>query len=181
MKYLCLLLLLAISGCTAMGVSSTNDPYKKLQQSYQLMASNRPIPAEFNAKEALQLFTEKKDIFGQAEANFFLGVFYKAKSGWGNTDKNKMINTSVSHLTKATNSYKSLNENIQASKAVFELANAYRGLEDKNNYCKYYKESLSLYSSGVGQHKTFKINYPNFKTPKDLIQFHYEKLCSNNA
>ena len=181
MRYLSFLLAIVISGCTAIGVSSTNDPYEKIEQSYQLMASNRPIPAEFNAQDALKIFKEKGDTFGEAEANYFLGVFYKAKSGWKNINKNEMINTSISHLTNATNSYKSINENIQASKSVFELANAYRGLEDKIQYCKYYNESLSLLKSGLGEHKTFRINFPNFKSPGDLIEFHLNELCGTNA
>jgi len=177
MKIISVLLLFILSGCTAVGVIATDDPYVKLKQSYQLMASNRPIPAEFNAKDALKIFIENKDAFGQAEANYFLGVFYKAKSGWANSNKKEMLNISISHLNIATDLYKSLNENIQASKAVFELANAYRGLEDKSNYCQNFKKSLSLYTSGTGQHKEFKINHPNFKTPEILIQAHYEKLC----
>jgi len=181
MKYINILVLALLSGCTAVGVTNTNDPYEKLAQSYQLMSENRPIPAEFNAQDALKTFKEKNDIFGEAETYYFLGVFYKAKSGWENVDKNEFINKSIMYLTKSTDTYKSINENIQASKASFELANAYRGLEDKGNYCKHYSNSLSLYSSGTGEHRTFKINNHNVKSPKELLEFYIKELCPSNA
>jgi len=181
MKYIIFIVLVLVSGCTAVGVTNTDDPYEKLAQSYQLMSENRPIPAEFNAQDALKIFKEKNDVFGEAEAYYFLGVFYKAKSGWENVDKNEYINKSITYLIKASDTYKSIKENIQASKASFELANAYRGLEDKENYCKHYSNSLSLYTSGTGEHKTFKMNNPNVKSPKELLEFYVNELCPNNA
>jgi len=180
-KYLYFIVLIIIAGCTAVGVPTTSDPYKKIEQSYQLMSTNRPIPAEFNAQEALTLFKEKGDKFGEAEANFFLGNFYKHKSGWKNTNKEEFINKSIEHLNLAINSYKSINENIQASKAVFSLANAYRGLGDKTKYCQSYKESLALYETNLGAHKTFEVKDPRFKTPDALISTYISQLCGNNT
>ncbi len=181
MKYFYFLSIAIISGCSAMGVPATSDPYKKITQSYQLLSINRPVPAEFIAQDALKIFEANGDNFGAAEANYFLGVFYKYKSGWPNTNKVEYIDKAIVHLNKSAESFKLLNENIQASKAVFELANAYRGLEDKEKYCQYYEESLSLYISNSGEHKTFKIFNSNFKTPDALIEAHLEQLCGNNA
>jgi hypothetical protein len=167
-----------LSGCSAMGVVETNDPNEKLIQASHLMANGRPIPAERIALEALQIFQGKQDAMGLGEANLFLGQFYKAKSGWGNVNKDEFLDKSIEYINSSIDSFLSIQENMQASKAVFELAQSYRGKEQTIEMCSNFQRSLELYRSGVGTVKSFQYN-KQFGSVSGLIEAHVEQLCTN--
>lgn len=182
MKFIILLFSAALlSGCSAMLVPASSDPNVKLKQAQALMSVGRPIPSERIAIEALELFKGSKDKFGESEANFFLGIFYKAKSGWGNVSSEEYLNKSIKHLSSSAMGFQSIGESIQASKSVFEIGQAYRGKEDLISACKNYEKSLDLYGTKKGLHKLFRVNNPKFNSPKDLIEAHIEALCSENV
>ena len=162
-------------------VPSTDNPYEKLSQAQQLMSAGRPIPAERIALDSLEIFNSTNDLIGQGEANFFLGIFYKSKSGWKNVSREEFINKSISHLSNSAQVFVSAGENIQASKSTFELGQAYRGLDNTEQVCSSYSESLRLFNSNVGSHKTFKINNPKYNSAKELIQAHIDGLCNENV
>ncbi len=172
-----IILIIIITGCSAAGVIYTSDPGKKLAQANELVLMNRPIPAEKLAKESLKIFTLNKDVFGQSEANFFLGIFYKYKSNWKNVPTERFLNKSLEHLTSSASGFLSLEENIQASKVLFEIGQAYRALNKLPAACQKYKKSLSLFNSGKGKHQHFKINNQKLNSPQEIIQTHIDNLC----
>jgi len=173
-----LCLVFFLSGCSAMGVVETNDPNEKLIQASHLQSNGRPIPAERIALEALQIFQGQQDAMGSGEANLFLGQFYKAKSGWGNVNKDEFLNKSIKYINSSIDNFLSIQENIQASKAVFELAQSYRGKEKIIEMCSNFQRSLELYNSGIGTAKSFQYN-KQFGSVRGLIEAHIEQLCTN--
>mgnify|MGYP002700118296 CR=1 FL=1 len=158
----------------------SSDPNTKLGQAYELYEIGRPLPAERIAKEALDIFIEQKDKLGESEANFFLGVFYKYKSGWKNVPEQEYIDKAIEKLKLAETGYKSIGENIQASKVTFELGQSYRSKNRIDLTCKYYEESLELYKTGQGQYKEFRFN-PEYNSPIDLINAHVEHVCAKKT
>jgi len=172
--------ILFLAGCSAFLVTESSDPYIKLTQASELLEIGRPIPSERIAKEALGIFIVEKDKYGESEANFFLGIFYKTKSGWANVATEDYLNKAINKLTLAEKGYISLGENIQASKVAFELGQSYRGKERTDITCQYYEKSIELYKTGKGEHKEFSFNLA-FKSPLELIQVHIEHVCPKNA
>jgi hypothetical protein len=61
----------------AFGIPYTSDPWKKMDYSYQLMSQNRVIPAERITGEALEIFKERNDEGGMAEAYHTFENLYK--------------------------------------------------------------------------------------------------------
>ena len=140
-------------GCSSFGVPSTSDPAQKLSYAFQLMGMQRAIPAERLAKEALDIYTMNGNVSGQSEAHFVLGVLYKSNQGHEKISGSNSYDKTIAHLSKAKSGYFSINEKIQASKATFEMAQAYRGKDDNIRYCALFHEALALYSSGEGKDK----------------------------
>ncbi|MFS1526319.1 hypothetical protein ACL7TT_19850 [Microbulbifer sp. 2304DJ12-6] len=69
-----------ILGCAAAGVPYTSDPTEKLQNAYYLMNNEgRALPAEKLGLEALSDFKKVNNTYGEAEAEHFLGTFYKSQ------------------------------------------------------------------------------------------------------
>lgn len=178
MKYLVALFAVVMTGCSAFLVPHTNDPAEKLSYSKQLIGAKRAIPAQRLAKEALQTYEQDNNVSGASEAHFVLGILYKSDQGIARVSGSDSIDKSIHHLGKSKEGYLSINEKIQASKATFELAQAYRGKQDSKKYCSLYDESLSLYESGEGNEKHFSFN-PKFKSPAHVIQAHIDGLCKN--
>jgi len=63
-----LLLLLAVSGCSAAGIIETSDPYKKLAQAGHLEQAGRVSVARRHIFEAIEIFQQQGDDRGLAEA-----------------------------------------------------------------------------------------------------------------
>ena len=71
------LLLLAVSACAAPGVVETDDPYRKLAQARQLEDSGRLAVAKRLIFEAMEIFEERRDDLGLAEAYRQYGFFVR--------------------------------------------------------------------------------------------------------
>lgn len=63
-----ILLLLILSGCSALGVVETSDPYQKLAQAEQLKQTGRIGVARRLILEAAEIFEQQGDAIGLAEA-----------------------------------------------------------------------------------------------------------------
>ena len=64
----CVVLLSILTGCSAMGVVATNDPYKKLGQAEQMKRSGRIAIAQRLLLQAIEIFESGEDYPGLAEA-----------------------------------------------------------------------------------------------------------------
>ncbi|MEH6343459.1 MAG: hypothetical protein V7785_00105 [Bermanella sp.] len=170
-----------LSACSAMLVPQSDDPDVKLRQASQLLSMGRYLPAERIAKEALVIFSEREDVFGESEVLFFLGNFYKIKANWEKVPTSEFRGMAVEHFNLSREGFLSLGENIQASKPVFETGTVLWRNGDEDAGCKSFKDALSLYKSGKGEHKDFVISNPNYKTAGDLMQGFLNQYCSKSV
>lgn len=66
-------------GCAAMGVPATSDPDKKIGDAYMLFdRQQRPLPAERLIREAIEIYQEKNNDLGLAEAYRAYGFFFRS-------------------------------------------------------------------------------------------------------
>jgi lipoprotein NlpI len=78
--------LILLSGCAAVGIPSTSDPYEKLGLAKELFnQQNRPLPAERLIREAIEICKKTRDQECQAEAYFVYSLFFKSSAvkKWG--------------------------------------------------------------------------------------------------
>lgn len=76
--YLFLLLLGALSACSAVGVISTDDPAVKLRNADSLLEQGRAIPAERLINEALVTYQAEGNDVGMADAYRAYGLFFSS-------------------------------------------------------------------------------------------------------
>ena len=81
-NYFCTLVLLAILvGCAAVPVAVDRDPEEKLRIARALYDSEqRPIPAEKNIQEAIEIYEQQQNRIGLADAYRQYGFFFRAAS-----------------------------------------------------------------------------------------------------
>ena len=175
---------LVLFGCSAAGVPYTSDPNKKLDYAYALTHQHRGLPAEKLGKEALLSFEKKNDKYGAAEANVFLGQYYKSDLYRANASFYKRYNEydetngkSISYLGRAVSEFLEINNYMQASKSTFALANAY-GKSDKDKVCELYDRSLELFAKGKihNPRETFSFS-SHFKSFEDMVFVFKGKYC----
>ena len=158
-KILLLFTVTTLVGCAAAGVMYTNDPYKKVSNSYIMMSQGRSIPAERFANEAYEQFKQNNDVFGQGESLVALGLLYKS------TLKHN-ITESVAKFEQAVVLFQSINDYSSLAKTKFALGNAYANSEEKEKRCPMYAESLQDYEKAekLNPEASFKFNpaYPSF-------------------
>jgi len=179
---------LMISGCSAFGVPYTSDPYTKIDYGYTLVNQGRALPAEKLAKEALKEFHETGNTRGIAEAHVFLGQFYKSPTYRSYAPFYKKHDEydpgngkAISHILRAVELYKELNNYTQVAKAKFALASAYLN-NDRLKACEIFDETVMAYKKDKIENpeETFKYNqyYGNFEA---LVEAFKGKFCSPEA
>ena len=72
-----ILLVLAVSGCSAAGVPATKDPYRKLAQAEQLEQAGRIDAARRHIFEAIEIFEQQGDDRGLAQAYRYYAFFVR--------------------------------------------------------------------------------------------------------
>jgi hypothetical protein len=77
-KTLCLFTLaFSLLGCSAAFVPATSDPEKKLAQAYQLLSVYRPKPARRLIDESIEIYKQKGDKEGLAQAYLVSTDYYR--------------------------------------------------------------------------------------------------------
>ncbi len=141
-----------ILGCAAAGVPYTSDPDKKISYAYQLMSTNRYIPAKKLLDEAVEIYEKNKDIKGQVEANFAYGNYYKQVSDW---------TSAKSKFSKSKEIAQNTDWQHAAARAEFELGIVSIELNNKDltSFCPHAMKALNLYNKGIknGEQWTFKL------------------------
>ena len=124
---------LFLLGCAAAGVPYTSDPMKKLDYAYQLMATQgRGLAAEKLGLEALSDLNKSNNVYGEAEAHIFLGLFYKNRSYREHkefyikyNEYDPTASKSIKHFEQAAKAFKKDGDYWGVSKALFSMGNAY--------------------------------------------------------
>lgn len=76
-----LILLISLTGCSAVGIVETNDPHRKIEQAiYLLNTENRPIPADKLLAQSINIFKQKNDQMGLVRAYRARGHFLLSNS-----------------------------------------------------------------------------------------------------
>ena len=76
-----IILLISLTGCSAVGVVETNDPHEKIEQAiYLLISENRPIPADKLLAQAINIFEQQHDQMGLVRAYRARGHFLLSDS-----------------------------------------------------------------------------------------------------
>jgi TPR repeat protein len=177
---------LFLLGCAAAGVPYTNDPMTKLNYAYQLMGTQgRGLAAEKLGLEALSDFEKSKNLYGEAEAHTFLGLFYKNQSYREHEDfytkhneYDPTASKSIQHFELAAKAFEKDGDYWGVSKALFSMGNAYLTDNDKVNGCAKFSESLNIYKSDknvfVGRVHP---HNPAFESYEAMVESFIEKHC----
>ena len=132
-------LLIVLAGCSAIGVPATSDPREKLQQAIGLLRIDRPLPADTLIREAIDIYQQRGDQDGLAEAYRQYALFLLSPAvthsdyafvQYGFTDKTISFKTryakSVEYFEKAEALYQSIGGTERAS----DLSNIYLNKSD---------------------------------------------------
>ena len=184
------LITLFLLGCSAAGVPYTSDPWTKLNYAYQLMdTQGRGIAAEKLGLEALADFKKSKDIYGIAETQTLLGLFYKNRSYRDHkefyirhNEYDPTASTSIKHFEEAVKAFEEDGDYWGVSKALFSMGNAYTTDDDYVNACLKYNESLTIYQSdkNVFNGRVHPYN-PAFKSFDSMIEAFINKYCESGV
>lgn len=142
-------------GCAAAGVPYTNDPWKKLAYAFQLMQlEGRALPAEKLGLQALNDFEKEQNWYGIAEAEYFLGSFYRSPAYRNYQDFYSKHNEydptgqkAISHYQKSIIAFAKDGDYWGVAKSTFEIGITYLRDSDVENACISANESLATYKS----------------------------------
>lgn len=175
-------------GCAAAGVPYTRDPTEKLSNAYYLMNSEgRALPAEKLGLEALSDFKAANNIYGVAEAEHFLGTFYKSSVYRSYSDfyikhneYDPTAKTSISHYREAILAFEQDGDYWGVSKSTFEMGNAYSTDKDYENACINYRKALEILKSDknvfIGRVHPHHSNYDSYES---MITAFIKVRCEN--
>lgn len=148
-------LVVGLLGCAAAGVPYTNEPWKKLAYAFQLMKSEgRALPAEKLGLQALSDFEKDQNWYGIAEAEYFLGTFYRSPAYRSYEDYYSKYNEydptgqkAILHYQKSIAAFTKDDDYWGVAKSTFEIGITYLRDSDVENACISANEALSTYKS----------------------------------
>jgi tetratricopeptide (TPR) repeat protein len=184
------------SGCAAMGVLETSDPDKKLGNAYMLFdEQQRPLPAERLIRESIEIYREKNDDLGLAQAYRAYGFFFRSAAieKWSNFyQKNGFMEKSATYVNRHDKSI----EYFEKSASIFEkhkkydaLTNVYLNMgftyefaHQKEKACGEYKKSIASNQRHMKDNPGAKLNLPNgYSSYDEYVAVHIKRLgCSNS-
>lgn len=154
-------LILLLTGCAAMLVPETSDPAAKLNWAQELIDNQgRPIPAERLIRESIDIYQERNDELGLANAYRVYGLFFKSE-GVNRMQKfyesNGFIDKSATYATRLEKSLEYLQKArviLEKQKNLDRMANiymhigfVYQIMKDKPAACSSYDKSLLAYKA----------------------------------
>jgi len=137
-------------GCTAIGIPVTSDPGEKLHYAYQLMNRGRFLPAEWLTQESLDIYRQRGNELGMAEAYHTFGNLYK-NSGYieGYVRPRTRFGTvteaygkSIDNFTRGKILFEKHDDYAGATRCLVGIGNGYALLGDKATACESYAEAL---------------------------------------
>jgi hypothetical protein len=181
---------LFLLGCVAAGVPYTNDPMTKLDYAYQLMnAEGRGLAAEKLGLEALADLEKSNNVYGVAEANTFLGLFYKNNSYRyhkefyvSHNEYDPTAGKSIKHFGLAAKAFEKDGDYWGVSKALFAMGNAFATDNDYVNACAKFNESLVTYKSDKNVFKgRVHPHNPAYESFDAMIEAFISKHCASGV
>lgn len=176
-----LLLSSLLFSCAGIGLPDSSDPYKKLQYVNYAMAQGRNLPAEGYILSAIEIFKERKDEVGLADAYIVYGQYYKF-GHWCDSGNDLCIQghisipKSIEYFLKAKILFKKNKNNFGVARAYFGLASAYGIIGEHVKSCDYFEMSRISYLNGRGKEKPFPVNNL-FKDFEDMVIAFKKKVC----
>lgn len=163
-----------LAGCAAVGVVETNDPAIKIKDAYALFdQQQRPLPAERLIRQAIEIYQNKNDDLGLAEAYRAYGFFFRSAAieKWHKTYESAgFIETGAAF----TNRYNKSIEYFEKSAAIFEkhqkfaeLTNIYLNMgftyefaNQPEKACEQYKKSVISNQRQIKEHPSAPVTLP---------------------
>ena len=177
MKLMIILALAILLGACSIFAPTSKDAYTKLKHATRLKSENNFSAATRLSREAIRIFTDRKDVFGRSQALFFLGDVYKSQINWQDVSANNFIDVALLQFKLSQKGFVSIGEKIQASKSTMELASLLWALGDRSGACLSYQNALHLYKSNEGYHKEFKLENMKYKSAGELLQGQINSHC----
>lgn len=167
---------LFLAGCAGVGIVATSDPQAKLSDAFQLYRTqNRPIPAQRLIFEAIEIYEDRNDAKGLADAYLLYGDFLLSDSvtEWNSRLGNKLgfLDKSVTsenrvikareYATKALEYFQVAVEQTQKTEKFDLLSNLYYQMAlasnmqmhdlpgDRKKSCEFYDKSLAAFRENI--------------------------------
>ena len=191
------LVLMLISGCSAVGVVKSSDPHQKLADADALVDQNRPTAAERLIVESLAICKETNDKLCFADAYRIYGLFFMSNSFDGQWKQHYVQNGFAEPSVNLENRYSKAIEYLQKSRSIYtQTANydivsnvslnmgfAYEALGDNPSACTAYDESLRANAENTRINPSKKIVMPEkYGTFENYIQIQKNRaLCKSPA
>ncbi len=152
------------AGCAGVGISATSDPAVKLNDAGDLFErQDRPLPAERLIREAIEIYQERNDQLGLAEAYRTYGFFFRSPSIEGKWSKHYRENGFLDKSTTFETRYAKSIEYFEKARAIFvevkrfdaltnvdlNMGFTYVAMGDRDAACKAFDRSLESYRENL--------------------------------
>jgi tetratricopeptide (TPR) repeat protein len=149
------LCLASLTGCAAVGVIATDDPWQQLENAQAMIEQNRPGPAERFIFEALAECQKRKDTDCEAAAYREYGIFFLWATGeWNNYYgrfgfKDKSANyenryqMAAKYFVMAEELYRQTSKFDAVTNVTLNLGFAYQAMIDRQAACQAFDASLA--------------------------------------
>ena len=177
-----LALFLCLPGCLAMGVEDSNDPDTLIKTGYYSMAQlGRKLPASRAFLKALDIYTERGDRHGQAEAWLGIGQLLKhGPASVGPVDPRLEGMEKAYPYQQAIAIWKKDHAYMDVAAAYFGMANAHVK-SNPARACQDYKASLRYYQKGIENGQVFRrLRNPNFDDFPSAVKAFQKKYCAHS-
>jgi hypothetical protein len=175
---------LILSGCAAMFVPETKDPYEKLAWAQELVnKQDRPLPAERLIREAITIFETENNPVGIADAYTGYAEFFKYPGSpkWeplyrrdGFLDKtatfDKKYEKTMEYYGKAKQIYLKYNRKDRLTDVSLNIGMMWHFLKKDDLACQAFSDSLENYHSYMAENPNSKAKIPlGFNNYDDCI------------
>lgn len=181
--YLTILLIISINslGCAAAGVPITFNPAKKLWYAQTLFDENdRPLPAQYLIEEAIEIYKNRNDEIGLADA-YRTYAFFLQSNAVAKWDRMNFFDKTVTHenrfekaveyWNKAISLYEGKSIYDRASNCYFNIAKVnFFHLDNKEATCKYLTKSLQSQLRFKKDNPAIKTGTEGYSSFEDFIE-----------
>jgi tetratricopeptide (TPR) repeat protein len=165
--------LVLIAACAGIGIPDSPDPNKKIQNAYGAIQEGRYVPANRLITEAIEIFKERNDKAGLAEAYVAYGNYHKYPFNTRPPMKKPDPQESVKYFEEAMKLYAELGDKNGVAKCHMGIGDALNGV-DKKASCQHYDLAIQSYDENG---KKFYIN-PQFKNFPEMVQAFKAQFCN---
>ena len=158
--------LLCIASCAGFGIAATSDPAQKLNDAGDLFENqDRPLPAEQLIREAIEIYQEKNDPLGLAEAYRTYGFFFRSPSIEGKWNKHYRENGFLDKSATFNSRYDKSIDYFERARAIYvenkrfdaltnvdlNIGFTYVAMGNRDAACKAFDRSLESYNENLRQ------------------------------